>query len=388
LPRGSTPVDLGAFIDGSGFTFTVDAAGNVSVDRPAAANASGSSITFNTTSITIDAGQYTGRYFLSIFGTAVEYHGNQIAVLVNGLVYVIDNGTEIANSSLLFALDATGNVSTTAAAATGSGTTLSLHTVPVTIDPQMYTAVYFVSAFYPTPFTGPQTLNMLPGLTYTIDDGAEIGGSAFVFFVDAQGNVTTSSVSASSSGSTLTLANVVLHLDPTFTGTYSTTGYPNLQGSFDLVFIPELQVVVTTPIGSAVIVPDAQLAGTLAGVAVSARAPYTAAIQPPINRDGSSVFRANRGVVPVKFTLAANGVATCQLPAATISLLRTSGTSAGLVNQSDYIQPSDSGSNFRIDTTACQYVYNLGTSTLGAGQYVVQIGINNAVVGSGTFGLK
>ena len=113
---------------------------------------------------------------------------------------------------------------------------------------------------------------------------------------------------------------------------------------------------------------------------------YSAVVQPPINANGSSVFNAKRGVIPVKFTVTANGSPTCQLPPATISLSRTAGGTLGAINESDFLQPSDSGSNFRI--SSCQYVYNLGSSSLGVGTYLVQININDMAVGSGAFSLK
>jgi hypothetical protein len=116
--------------------------------------------------------------------------------------------------------------------------------------------------------------------------------------------------------------------------------------------------------------------------------PYTAQIQQPINLDGSSVFSVKRGVVPVKFTLSVGGVATCDLPPATISLIRTAGGVLGSIDESTYLLASDSGSNFRIDSANCQYIYNLATSSLGPGEYTVSILINGTVVGSGTFGLK
>jgi hypothetical protein len=111
-------------------------------------------------------------------------------------------------------------------------------------------------------------------------------------------------------------------------------------------------------------------------------------IHAPINAEGSSVFRANRGTVPVKFAVPLNGNSTCQLPPATITVTRTAGNVIGSVNESDYTQASDSGSNFRIDTAACQYIYNLGTSSLGAGTYQVQIFIGNVALGTASFGLK
>jgi len=114
--------------------------------------------------------------------------------------------------------------------------------------------------------------------------------------------------------------------------------------------------------------------------------PYVAAIQPPINSDGSGVFSAKRGVVPVKFTLTLNSTPTCQLPPATVALTRTAGSAPGPIDESVFLLASDSGSNFRIDS--CQYVYNLATGSLGPGTYLVQIKINGNAVGSATFGLQ
>lgn len=113
---------------------------------------------------------------------------------------------------------------------------------------------------------------------------------------------------------------------------------------------------------------------------------YFAQVQQPINADNSSVFKARRGVVPVKFTLTADGSSTCDLPPATIALFQTSGGNPGPVNESTYNTSADNGSNFRI--TECQYIYNLGTNSLGAGSYDVQISIFGTVVGMATFGLN
>jgi len=113
---------------------------------------------------------------------------------------------------------------------------------------------------------------------------------------------------------------------------------------------------------------------------------YTATILEPINANGSSVFNAKRGSVPIKFALAVNGESTCQLPAATIALTRTAGATLGPINQSDYIMPSDSGSDFRV--SSCQYVYNLASGSLGAGTYLVEIKVASATIGTATFALR
>jgi len=88
----------------------------------------------------------------------------------------------------------------------------------------------------------------------------------------------------------------------------------------------------------------------------------------------------------VRFNLTLGGVATCDLPPATIAVTRTAGGVIGQVNESDYSGNADTGSNFRI--SSCQYVYNLNARALGAGTYRVDILINGQVVGSATFGLN
>ena len=111
-----------------------------------------------------------------------------------------------------------------------------------------------------------------------------------------------------------------------------------------------------------------------------------AQVQQPINADGTSVFNANRGVIPVKFTLSQGGVATCALPSATIALTRTAGGTIGAIDENVYSGSADTGSNFRI--SSCQYVYNLSASALGVGTYQVDIMINDQLVGSASFQLK
>jgi probable HAF family extracellular repeat protein len=115
---------------------------------------------------------------------------------------------------------------------------------------------------------------------------------------------------------------------------------------------------------------------------------YRALVQQPINADGSSIFSAKRGVVPVKYTLTQYNAPTCTLPPATISVTRTAGGTLASIDESTYSMQADSGSNFRIDPTACQYVYNLAASALGVGTYRVDISINGIFVGHAMFALK
>jgi hypothetical protein len=127
--------------------------------------------------------------------------------------------------------------------------------------------------------------------------------------------------------------------------------------------------------------------GSLRFIAIFSAGPVLAGqVQQPINADGSSTFKANRGVVPVKFTLTADGQRTCELPPATICVTRVGGTMPGPIDEATYSMAADNGSNFRIDD--CQYVYNLAAKSLGSGTYLVEIKIDGQVVGEATFELK
>jgi hypothetical protein len=119
---------------------------------------------------------------------------------------------------------------------------------------------------------------------------------------------------------------------------------------------------------------------------VNTATPYAVSVQQPINSDGSSIFNAKKGVVPVKFTLTINGTPTCSLPPATIALTRTAGGVPGSVDESLYTMSADDGTNFKV--SGCQYAYNLGASAMGVGVYRVDISILGSVVGSATFALK
>jgi hypothetical protein len=113
---------------------------------------------------------------------------------------------------------------------------------------------------------------------------------------------------------------------------------------------------------------------------------YKAAVQEPIKSDGSSIFSAIRGVVPVKFSLTVGASATCELPPANIALTRTAGGTIGSVQESVYTLSRHKGSTFRI--SRCHYVYNLAVSSLGAGTYRVDVVIGGSLAGSGLFTLN
>jgi len=111
-----------------------------------------------------------------------------------------------------------------------------------------------------------------------------------------------------------------------------------------------------------------------------------AQVQQPVNADGSSVFNARRGVVPLKFNLVQDGVSSCSLQPATLTLFRLFGGDFMPIDEGLYSMSADSGSNFRI--SGCQYIYNLAAAAIGPGTYKAGVVINGKVLGIAYFSLK
>jgi hypothetical protein len=134
------------------------------------------------------------------------------------------------------------------------------------------------------------------------------------------------------------------------------------------------------------IVGEAIFGGEEHGFLLTPIIPYKVHVQPPINRDGTSEFKAARGAVPVKFTLTKDDNPTCNLPPATISVTRTTGESAGFIDASTYESHADKiGPKFGI--AGCQYTYILQTKALGKGNYRVDLIIEGYVIGGAEFAL-
>ena len=78
------------------------------------------------------------------------------------------------------------------------------------------------------------------------------------------------------------------------------------------------------------------------------------------------------------------GASTCDLPPATLQIVKLSGDFSGGVNEPISIQPNDDNSQFRI--VDCKYMYNLATSSLsGPGRYQVTAVINGTPAGGSAF---
>ena len=108
---------------------------------------------------------------------------------------------------------------------------------------------------------------------------------------------------------------------------------------------------------------------------------------PPVNNDGSSVFKLNR-TVPVKFQLTEPGGAYVSTADARLYLARISNNVTGTYEEAASTSQADSGNSFRYDAESDQYLFNLGTRGLTTGTWGLQVVVNGMVAKQVLFSLR
>jgi len=106
--------------------------------------------------------------------------------------------------------------------------------------------------------------------------------------------------------------------------------------------------------------------------------PQFQGLLPPVNNDGSSVFKLNR-TVPVKFQLIAPDGSFITDAVARLYLAKVSSDVVGTFEEADSTGKADSGNTFRYDAESNQYIFNLGTKGLSTGTWVIQVVVNGMV---------
>lgn len=91
----------------------------------------------------------------------------------------------------------------------------------------------------------------------------------------------------------------------------------------------------------------------------------------PINADGSSIFKLGR-TVPVKFNIIGNSAGTDNA-VAHLYVAKIDNNVDGTETEAISTSAADSWNTFRYDTTAQQYIFNLGTNELTTGTYKLKV---------------
>jgi YVTN family beta-propeller protein len=129
-------------------------------------------------------------------------------------------------------------------------------------------------------------------------------------------------------------------------------------------------VVATVPVGFAPV-----------GVATLGPTPTVVSwsgVLPPINADGSSIFKLG-STIPVKFQLTGTSAGITDL-AAKVYVAKVSNSIAGTEQAATSTSAADSGNTFRYDSTSGQYIFNLATKSLSAGTWQVRIDLGDGTL--------
>jgi hypothetical protein len=109
-------------------------------------------------------------------------------------------------------------------------------------------------------------------------------------------------------------------------------------------------------------------------------------ILPPINTDGSSIFKLG-STVPVIFQLtgASAGITNAT---ATLSVAKVSSTVTGDYVEAVSTAAATTGNTFRYDPTSGQYIFNLATKGLSTGTWSLRIDLGDGASRTATISLK
>lgn len=209
-----------------GFTFSLDASGNVTSSNPASATGGFRTLDLNTLPVVIDPSDYGQNQFarwdvqFTYSATATSRPGQQTVQLVPGVAdYKMIIGDRLG---FLFSVDDLGNVSVAnPASALGGLQSLTFNAMPVSIDPGDLSensagdwGVRFINQVRSANDPGPKTVWLVPGVS---EYGMVVGdvSPGFRFAVDNTGNVSVPNPALATGGlQSLTLNTEEIDVDP------------------------------------------------------------------------------------------------------------------------------------------------------------------------------
>src|SRR5262249_53997909 len=120
--------------------------------------------------------------------------------------------------------------------------------------------------------------------------------------------------------------------------------------------------------------------------AVDLAAEYTVELRPPVNADGTSVFKKSSTVeLTFRLTGASAGITDAQ---ARFGFAQIDSSNPGLVNESVSNAAGTAGILFQYDAASGEYRYNWRTTGLGTGRYRLRIDLGDGVMRTVVVGLK
>jgi len=115
--------------------------------------------------------------------------------------------------------------------------------------------------------------------------------------------------------------------------------------------------------------------------------PKLEGLLPPVNNDGSSIFKLN-STVPVKFKLTAADGSLLTTADARLAVAPVSDQIVGRYEEAASTNAPDAGNAFHYDPEEQQYVFNLGTKGRAPGTYSLKVSVNGVVMKEVLISLK
>jgi hypothetical protein len=236
VPSGLYPVDVGQW---AGFGILVAADGSVSIDyNPDAATATGQVVTFRNVTVLVDPAAYTGSWRIGLVNDWTS--GAKALTLVPSSRYSVNIGSW-GEIHIAVSADGTTSLPFNPDAATASGSTVTFRNVSVLIDPAAYAGQWRVGLVRDWG-TGPTTMVLVPSNNYEVQVGVW-GGFQFTLAANGTISIPGGGSAAAINGSTLTLNNTTLNIDP---GAYAGTWFLERAhavgtGAQSLTLVPDIR---------------------------------------------------------------------------------------------------------------------------------------------------
>ena len=249
-------IDIGQV--GGRMFVTVAADGQVTVENGVSGVGGPGSLVLNTVLVNVDPGLYEGKW--ELFGGIRAYaSGPDLVTLVPGIgPYGIRPGLGLNPSFYAsvvpFTVDGVGNVTVTGGAATGGAASLTLKTVPLSVEPGAFAGAWAIDeTLIRSPAAGPAVVHLPPDLRYVIHPG-NIGTGRFLIDIDPVGEVTVvNGISADGGPNSLTFRTTHVLLDATgFSGPAWNIDQvtPFQSGSASLALVPGVGYLLHDGIGN------------------------------------------------------------------------------------------------------------------------------------------
>lgn len=381
---------------------------NVPSDYEDSATATGNTLTFNTATVAIEPGSYSGSY-LPYWPTPIPaVSGFGQYTLVKGLQYQVGIGGRGQGQEIVFSVDSNGNVGSVTPSVSGSpsGSTLHLNSREVLIEPVDFSGTYqfYWEHPYPGPtHTGPTTQYIVVDLPFFIGVGGLGVGNDARFVIPASSQLVQT---VSTPGQqTLRISVPVVPPDntpPVITTpsnlTVEATSAAGATVKFAVSALDDRDgsVAVTCsaasgsvfPLGTTTVTCSAEdAAGNTASGSFTVAVAYSrSGVLPPIDPDGSSVFRLG-STVPVKFQLTGDSAGISDA-VARLSYGKVSDDVVGNVNVAESTSSATTGNLFRYDAASNEYIFNWSTKDLTAGTYQLAIDLGDGVARTVRLGLR